>query len=350
MTPLPPNSTIGIVGGGQLGRMLASAAGRLGYRTIVLEPAADAPSAQFANRHIVAAYDDEAALADLSAASDVVTYEFENVPLIAAAYLEKTSLLFPSARALEVAQDRLVEKTTLQNMGVPVAPFRAVENVDGLQAALSAFNGGVLKTRRFGYDGKGQHVFRSGDEDTAATLSATGTGPWILEKLMDFEREVSVICARGQDGALVCFDCAENVHENGILRRSVVPATGVDEPVLRAMARTIAEGLDYVGVLSVEFFITADGPVVNEIAPRVHNSGHWTREACAVSQFEQHIRAIVGLPLGNTARHRDCVMDNLLGDEISQVAGRMARGDVVTLYGKADARPGRKMGHSVRLV
>ncbi len=350
MTALPPNSTIGIVGGGQLGRMLASAAGRLGYRIIVLEPAVDAPAAQFANRHIVAAYDDEAALAELSAASDVVTYEFENVPLAAAAYLEKSGLLFPPARALEVAQDRLVEKTALRDMGVPVAPFRSVDTVDELQAAVSEFGGGVLKTRRFGYDGKGQHVFRTAEGDLVAALSSIGTGPWILEKLIDFQREASVICARGRDGAIACFDTAENVHENGILRQSTVPATAVDEAALQAFATTIAEGLNYVGVLAVEFFITADGPIANEIAPRVHNSGHWTREACASSQFEQHIRAIAGLPLGNPARHSDCVMDNLLGDDIGQVADRMARGESITLYGKTEARPGRKMGHSVRLV
>ncbi len=250
MTPLPPNSTIGIVGGGQLGRMLASAAGRLGYRTIVLEPAQDAPAAQFANRHIVAAYDDEVALADLVSASDVVTYEFENVPLAAAAFLEKTGSLYPPARALEVAQDRLVEKTTLQDMGVQVAPFLAVNDADGLRAALQAFGGGVLKTRRFGYDGKGQHVFRTVDGDLPNILASTGTGPWVLEKLIDFQREASIICARGQDGTVACFDAAENLHENGILRQSTVPARGVDEPALQAIAARIAEGLDYVGVLS----------------------------------------------------------------------------------------------------
>ncbi len=183
-----------------------------------------------------------------------------------------------------------------------------------------------------------------------AALASTGAGPWILENLIDFQREASVICMRGQDGVIVCFDTAENVHENGILRRSIVPATGVDDAVLQSLAQTVAEGLDYVGVLSVEFFITADGPIVNEIAPRVHNSGHWTREACAVSQFEQHIRAIAGLPLGDPARHSDCEMDNLLGDEIGQVAERLMRGEIVTLYGKAETRSGRKMGHSVRFV
>ncbi|WP_269931361.1 5-(carboxyamino)imidazole ribonucleotide synthase [Aminobacter sp. HY435] len=353
--PLPLGSTIGIIGGGQLGRMLAMAAARLGYRTVVLEPQVDCPAAQVANGQIVAAYDDPAALDELASASAVVTYEFENVPVVAAAHLARSVAVYPPARALEVAQDRVAEKTFLNGIGIATADFRAVENDEELAAALHAFDGsGILKTRRMGYDGKGQMVFRnmtSGGFDGAC--SSLGNVPLILESFVPFEREISIIAARGVDGAVAAFDPAENIHRNGILASSSVPAAAGESTALAARdaARRILDALDYVGVIGVEFFVMADGSLLaNEIAPRVHNSGHWTEAACVVSQFEQHIRAVAGLPLGDANRHSDCVMENLIGDDIDKVPALLAEQDVAMhLYGKAEARPGRKMGHFTRI-
>lgn len=359
--PLKPNATIGIVGGGQLGRMLAQSAATLGFRTIVLEPGRDCPAAQVCNRQIVADYDDKAALAELVQTSDVVTYEFENVPLVAADYLAQKLPLYPPARALEVAQDRIVEKTFLQDNGIEVASFRDVQNVDDLRAALAAFGQGVLKTRRFGYDGKGQHVFRKGDATDDATLagilSAIGSGNGyghVLEDLIAFNSEFSVIGARDVAGRIKFFEAATNIHEGGILRRSSVPASLPGKAVelqARERVRTILEALDYVGVIGVEFFLVGNGSLVNEIAPRVHNTGHWTAEACATGQFEQHIRAISGLPLGDTKMLvKSCGMENLLGFEADDIAPLLADSTAhVTLYGKAEARAGRKMGHVTRL-
>ena len=353
--PLASGATIGIVGGGQLGRMLAMAAARLGYRTVVLEPQADCPAAQVANSQIVAPYDDADALAELADASAVVTYEFENVPVAAAEALAASVPVFPPPRALEVSQDRLTEKTAINAMGIGTARFLAVDSDADLDAALAAFDDeGVLKTRRLGYDGKGQRVFRR--EAPAATqgvFAAMGSVPLILEALVPFEREISVIAARGRDGAVRVYDPAENVHRHGILHTSTVPAAAAPETLAAARdaAAAILAGLDYVGVIGVEFFVPDDGRVlVNEIAPRVHNSGHWTEAACAVSQFEQHIRAITGQILGDPARHSDCEMQNLIGDDIARVPQLLAEKDVVVhLYGKAEARPGRKMGHFTRL-
>ena len=359
--PLKPNATIGIVGGGQLGRMLAQSAATLGFRTIVLEPGRDCPAAQVCNRQIVADYDDKAALAELVQTSDVVTYEFENVPLVAADYLAQKLPLYPPARALEVAQDRIVEKTFLQDNGIEVASFRDVQNVDDLRAALAAFGQGVLKTRRFGNDGKGQHVFRKGDATDDATLagilSAIGSGNGyghVLEDLIAFNSEFSVIGARDVAGRIKFFEAATNIHEGGILRRSSVPASLPGKAVelqARERVRTILEALDYVGVIGVEFFLVGNGSLVNEIAPRVHNTGHWTAEACATGQFEQHIRAISGLPLGDTKMLvKSCGMENLLGFEADDIAPLLADSTAhVTLYGKAEARAGRKMGHVTRL-
>ena len=356
--PLPPNSTVGIIGGGQLGRMLASSAAKLGYRTIVLEPADDCPAAQLANRQIVAAYDDERALAELKCNCDIVTYEFENVPLKAARTIEKDMPLYPPSRALEVSQDRVVEKTFLRDAGVDVAPFAAIDNVDALAEALAGFDGGVLKTRRFGYDGKGQHVFQPGSvpatEKLAEILEGLGQPhACVLEKLIDFKSEFSIIAARGRDGSVATYEPAANTHENGILRRSVVPSNLPESilPKARDVAQTVLTTLDYVGVVGIEFFETSNGLLVNEIAPRVHNTGHWTVEACYTSQFEQHIRAVVGLPLASARRHSNCEMLNLLGEEIYRL-DELAGGelDYVTLYGKAEARSGRKMGHVTRLT
>ena len=353
--PLPPGATIGIIGGGQLGRMLAIAAARLGYRTLVLEPQADCPAAQTASAQIVAAYDDAHALARLARECAVVTYEFENVPVAAVQALAVDVPVFPPPRALEVAQDRLVEKTALNGMGISTARFFPVDNDADLAAGLEAFGGdGVLKTRRLGYDGKGQRVFRGASADHAnGVFAAMGGAPLILESLVTFEREISVIAARGRDGRIVAYDPAENVHRDGILHTSTVPAAAAPATLVaaREAAAAILEGLDYVGVIGVEFFVLPDGSVIaNEIAPRVHNSGHWTEAACAVSQFEQHIRAVAGLPLVDPSRHSDCVMENLIGDDILRAPELLAEpGLVLHLYGKAEARPGRKMGHFMRL-
>ena len=356
VSPLSANSTIGIIGGGQLGRMLAMSAARLGYRTLILEPQEDCPAAQTANGQIVAAYDDPQALAQLARECAVVTYEFENVPVSAAHSLANQVAVFPPPRALEMAQDRLTEKTALNEMGIQTAAFIAVDSDADLADALARFGGnGVLKTRRLGYDGKGQRVFRNATaRDADGVFAAMGGVPLILESLVPFEREISVIAARGQDGAVAAYDPAENVHLNGILHTSTVPASiGQDTAkAARDAAMSILRGLDYVGVVGVEFFVLADGSVIaNEIAPRVHNSGHWTEAACVVSQFEQHIRAVAGLPLGNGARHSDCVMENLIGDDVSHMPELLTDPDLVLhLYGKAEARAGRKMGHFTRLV
>lgn len=352
--PLPLGATIGILGGGQLGRMLAMAAARLGYKTVVLEPQEDCPAAQVANRLINAPYDDPAALDALAALSAVVTYEFENVPVAAAERLSSQLPVYPPAAALEAAQDRLVEKSFLNRIGVETAGYRAVDGDDDLRAGLAAFGGsGILKTRRLGYDGKGQRVFRNHSGDSAGVFAAMGGVPLILESFVAFEREVSIIAARGVDGAMAVYDPAENVHRDGILHTSTVPAAVAEATAdaAKTAAFSILEALDYVGVMGVEFFVLPDGRLLaNEIAPRVHNSGHWTEAACAVSQFEQHVRAVAGLPLGSAGRHSDCVMENLIGDDVRRTQGLLAEPNVVLhLYGKAEARPGRKMGHFTRL-
>ncbi|QRM56631.1 5-(carboxyamino)imidazole ribonucleotide synthase [Sinorhizobium sp. BG8] len=347
--------TIGIIGGGQLGRMLAMAAARLNFRTVILEPQPDCPAAQVANAQITAAYDDPAALSKLAEMCDVVTYEFENVPVAAADSLSRSVPVYPPPRALEVSQDRLVEKRFLNECGIETARFKSVDSQDELETALESFGGvGVLKTRRMGYDGKGQKLFRSPADDATGVFAELGGVPLILESLVPFEREISIIAARAIDGTIACYDPAENVHKNGILHTSTLPA-GVSETTVdqgRKAARAILDHLSYIGVIGVEFFVLGDGTLVaNEIAPRVHNSGHWTEAACAISQFEQHIRAIVGYALGDPRRHSDCVMQNLIGDDIDNLQEWLARPDVlVHLYGKTEARPGRKMGHITQLL
>lgn len=351
---LAPGSTIGIIGGGQLGRMLAMAAARLGYRTVILEPQADCPAAQVANRQIIAAYDDRAGLDELAKAASIVTYEFENVPVAAANALAKNVAVYPPPKALDVSQDRLTEKRFLNEIGVPTAAFHAVDDDAGLSNALSALGGsGVLKTRRMGYDGKGQRVFRdAAASDVTGAFAAMGGVPLILEEFVPFEREISVIAARGIDGSVIAYDPAENVHRNGILHTSTVPAA-VDArtaSLARDHATTLLGRLDYVGVLGLEFFVSGDRLIANEFAPRVHNSGHWTEAACTISQFELHIRAIAGLPLVSTARHSDCQMENLIGDDVERIDELATEPNVlVHLYGKAETRPGRKMGHFTRV-
>ncbi|OLP44076.1 5-(carboxyamino)imidazole ribonucleotide synthase [Rhizobium oryziradicis] len=345
--------TIGIIGGGQLGRMLAMAAAKLGIKTIVLEPQADCPAAQVANQQIVADYADPAALEALAAQCDVITYEFENVPVEAATALERTIAVYPPAKALEVSQDRLLEKQFLNASGISTAPFRAVDSQADLEAALAEFGGqGVLKTRRFGYDGKGQRVYRKGD-DANGGYAALGSVPLILEGFIAFEREISIIAARTKDDDIACYDPAENVHRDGILHTSTLPAhiSAQTAEMARQAAAKLLSGMNYVGVVGIEFFLMADGTLIaNEMAPRVHNSGHWTEAACVISQFEQHIRAVAGLPLGATNRHSDCIMTNLIGDDIDALSDWLAKRNVVVhLYGKAEARPGRKMGHVTEL-
>jgi len=349
---LRPGDTIGILGGGQLGRMLALAAAPLGLKTHILCPDPDSPAFSVANTHTIADYTDEAALSQLADACQAVTYEFENVPAETAAFLETRVPLRPGARALEVSQDRLSEKDFLSGAGVLVAPYLDITNDADLTRALDEFGGqGVLKTRRFGYDGKGQVMIRAAG-DAADALARIGHKPAVLEALIPFEREVSVIVARGADGACGAFDVSENLHQNHILHTSTVPAS-IDDALAataRNMAIRIAEALDYVGVMGVELFVVPsdDGPavLVNEIAPRVHNSGHWTQDACLCDQFEQHIRAVAGWPLGAFDRHSDAVMTNLIGDAVDTwpqiLQDPAAR---LHLYGKSESRPGRKMGH-----
>ena len=353
VTPLPAGATIGILGGGQLGRMLSVAAARLGYRTHVYEPAANPPAGDVAHRVTTAPYDDLAALGAFAAAVDVVTYEFENIPTSALDALEARRPIHPNRRALAVSQDRLKEKAFLTDLGLVTARFAAVDDAEDLAEAIGEIGcPAILKTRRLGYDGKGQVRLASAADATAA-LAAMAGAPAILEGFVEFSHEVSVVAARGQDGSVAAYDPGENVHREGILRTTTVPSrlSEAERTDAVLLAARILTALDYVGVLGVELFVTASGLVVNEIAPRVHNSGHWTQNGCAVDQFEQHIRAVAGWPLGDGTRHADVVMENLIGDDILKVSA-IARegGAAIHLYGKAEARPGRKMGHVNRIV
>jgi 5-(carboxyamino)imidazole ribonucleotide synthase len=345
----PPGSTIGILGGGQLGRMLSLAAARLGFKCHIYENAQDPCAAQVANAFTQGAYTDRKALAAFAAAVDVVTYEFENVDLAAVEILEPLVPVRPGCRALEVSQDRVAEKDFLSGLGMRTAPYEPVDNFTALHEALANIGApAILKTRRFGYDGKGQARLASSD-DAGPAWEALGGKRGVLEGFVDFDREISVIAARGLDGSIVAFDPGENTHEDGILRRTLVPA-GIppafsQDAVL--IAGKILNALDYVGVIGVELFVAPDGLVVNEIAPRVHNSGHWTQDACLIDQFEMHVRAICGWPLGDGSRHSDAEMTNLLGDEVEEAI--TLTGAAVHLYGKREARPGRKMGHVNRI-
>ncbi len=351
--PLRPDAVIGILGGGQLGRMLAMAAARLGLHCHVFEPGANPPAGQVADRVTTAGYDDHAALADFAASVDVITYEFENIPTDALDLLERHRPIRPGREALRVSQDRLTEKTFLRDLGLATAPYANVTDAASLQTAIDAIGRpAILKTRRFGYDGKGQ-VRLDPDGDPAAALADMAGAPAVLEGFVRFDREISVIAARGLTGEVACFDPGENVHKDGILRTTTVPAQL--RPGLRSdailLAARILGALDYVGVMGVELFVTDAGLVVNEIAPRVHNSGHWTQNGCVVDQFEQHIRAVAGWPLGNGARHADVVMENLIGDDMGRVPDLARDPDVALhLYGKAETRPGRKMGHANRVI
>lgn len=351
--PLRPGAVIGILGGGQLGRMLAVAAARLGYRTHVYEPGAAPPAADVVHRVTSAGYEDAAALTAFAGAVDVITYEFENVPTAALDLLESLKPIHPNRRALAISQDRLAEKAFLNGIGLATAPYAAVATAKDFAAALARIGcPSILKTTRLGYDGKGQARIKSA-ADSAAALAAMQGAPAVLEGFIPFTHEVSVIAARAIDGSVACYDPGENVHRDGILHTTTVPARltpGQRSDAILAAAR-ILNALDYVGVLGVELFVTPEGLIVNEIAPRVHNSGHWTQNGCAVDQFEQHIRAITGWPLGDGGRHSDVTMENLIGDDIARIPQiARERNAALHLYGKADARPGRKMGHVNRIA
>jgi 5-(carboxyamino)imidazole ribonucleotide synthase len=349
---LASGSTIGILGGGQLGRLMAVAALQLGYRVIGYAPAGDNVAADACAQFITADWDDAAALKDFAAACDVVTWEFENVPVSTVAALPQTLLACP-LRALEVAQDRLREKAFATDLGGVPAPYRAIESAADLAAAIAAVGTpGILKTARDGYDGKGQ--WRVGSALEAGALAFPGV-TCIYEGFVSYETEFSVILVRGQDGQVRFWDSTANLHEGGMLARSILPAGALVDaqvPAARALAGQVAEALGYVGVLTLEFFATREGPVFNEMAPRVHNSGHWTIEGAATSQFENHIRAICGLPLGGTeTRFASIEMRNIVGDDALNAYAILSEAGEphLHLYGKAEAREGRKMGHVTRV-
>ncbi|MBN8816645.1 MAG: 5-(carboxyamino)imidazole ribonucleotide synthase [Sphingomonas sp.] len=354
MKTLPPGSTIGILGGGQLGRMLASAAGQLGYRTHILAPDAESVAAQAASSFTRADYHSRIVLDEMAAHCDVVTYEFENIAIDPVDYLSTKVPVHPAPAALAIAQDRASEKAFVDGIGGRTAPWRRVENLAELEAALAAIGTpAILKTLRLGYDGKGQVRIAAADEAEAAWY-AIGQRPAILEGFVDFTHEFSIILARGADGAMVSYPPAWNRHVDGILATSSLPAPpeiAAQWGIAAALTGRIADALDYVGVLTCEFFATAEGPVLNEMAPRVHNSGHWTIEGAVASQFENHVRAICGLPLGDTALTAPAVeMENLIGDAANRWAEILAEpGAHLHLYGKGNVRPGRKMGHVTRL-
>ncbi len=349
---LAPGATIGILGGGQLGRMLSVAASRLGFKTHIYEPGANPPAGQVAHAVTTAPYEDEAALRAFAASVDVITYEFENIPTSALDLLEALRPIRPGRKALAVSQDRMSEKSFLRDLGLMTAPFADVASEAVLTAALETIGApAILKTRRFGYDGKGQARIKSLDDAASAYADMAGA-PSILEGFVNFSHEVSVIGARALNGSVACFDPGENVHLNGILHTTTVPArlspSQRSDAVL--IAAKILKALDYVGVMGVELFVTAEGLVVNEIAPRVHNSGHWTQNGCVIDQFEQHIRAVAGWPLGDGNRHSNVVMENLIGEDVARIPQIAETCTAIHLYGKAEAKPGRKMGHINRIV
>jgi 5-(carboxyamino)imidazole ribonucleotide synthase len=351
-----PDATIGILGGGQLGRMLAMAAARLGFKCHVLCPEPASPAFDVVRRVTEADYSDKAALDRFADDVDVITYEFENVPAETAAFLAARKPVLPTPKVLAITQDRLMEKNFVVSLGIATAPYAAAESESELARALASIGSpAVLKARRFGYDGKGQATLRPGDEAMAA-WTAIGCQPSIVEAYVPFEREISVVAARGHDGKIECFDVAENEHSNHILKVSRIPAQVTPAVAIEArrIAGRIAEAFGYVGVLAVEMFVVADGAghsvMVNEIAPRVHNSGHWTLDGCSVSQFEQHIRAVAGWPLATPLRHGRAEMVNLIGDEIAAYPQWLdVPGACVHLYGKQTVRAGRKMGHVTRI-
>jgi 5-(carboxyamino)imidazole ribonucleotide synthase len=352
MAAIPPGATIGILGGGQLGRMLALAAAPLGYRCHIFCPDQDPPAGQVSAAVTLADYDDAAALRNFAAAVDVVTFEFENVPAACLELLADLVAVSPGAKALAVTQDRLAEKNFARDAGAETAPFAAVSTLAELEAAVTEIAcPAVLKTRRFGYDGKGQ-VRLDQPGDAASAWRQVGEAPSILEGFVVFDKEISVLAARTRDDDVVVYPAIENNHRNHILDTSVVPADVPAELARRAeaCARLMARELDYVGVLAVEMFVAGDRLLINEMAPRVHNSGHWTIEGAQTSQFEQHIRAICGLPLGDVSLNGEIVMRNLIGDDAEAWRDILGEpGQHLHLYGKSESRPGRKMGHVTKV-
>ena len=352
--PLPPNATIGLVGGGQLGRMSALAAARLGYRCHILTREVDSPAAQVAHAVTISDYSDPVSLRAFAAAVDVISFEFENVSAEGLDLLASLKPVRPAPAVLRISQDRVVEKSFLNNAGAATAPWMAVNSLAELQDAVSRLGlPSVLKTTREGYDGKGQAMLRA-PEDLAPAFERLTPKPLILEGFIDFAMEISVVIGRGADGVVSAFDTVENRHRDHILDLTFAPARIPDavSQTAQATARRVVEALDLVGLLAVEMFVDATGRVlVNEIAPRPHNSGHWTIDACPMSQFELHIRAIAGLPLPPATRHSDAVMKNLVGPEEAALWPEILATPALIphLYGKAEARPGRKMGHVTRL-
>jgi len=353
---IAPGATIGVLGSGQLGRMLALAAARLGLATHVYAPD-PGPAFDVCAKRTLGSYEDEAALAAFAESVAVVTYEFENVPAQAAAVLAAHRPVLPSPQALAATQDRLIEKQFLNELSIPTAPFRQVDDADELARALAELGGpAILKTRRFGYDGKGQ-VRVKDDSDLPALFREIGAQPAILEGVVAFAREVSVVAARGMDGSFAAFDVCENEHENHILSLTRAPARIATDTAheAAALAQRVMDALAYVGIIAVEMFVVEEGGreslVVNEIAPRVHNSGHWTIDGAVTSQFEQHVRAICGWPLGSTRRHGEVEMRNLIGGQAHHWRDILGEsGAALHLYGKHEARVGRKMGHVTRIV
>ncbi len=356
-----PGDTIGILGSGQLGRMLASAAARLGLRSHVYAPESG-PAFDVATRHTIAGYEDDEALGHFAEQVAVITYEFENVPAHTAEFLVARRQVHPNPAALATSQDRLVEKQFLNGLGIPTAPFAQVDDAGGLARAVGQLGRpSILKTRRFGYDGKGQAMVREGS-DLAVVFRSLGGQQAILEGVVDFAREISVVAARGFDGSFAAWDVCENTHEHHILAVTRAPAAIAPEIARQAVEMTakIAEALDYVGVIAVEMFQVVkkrpggelvESLIVNEIAPRVHNSGHWTLDGSVTSQFEQHVRAVCGWPLGSTRLHGPVEMRNLIGHDVDMWRELMTeQGVCLHLYGKQEARPGRKMGHFTRLL
>lgn len=349
---LRTGDTIGILGGGQLGRMLSVAAARLGIKTHIFEPSANPPAGDVAHHVTTAAYDDHVALTAFAQSVDVITYEFENIPAEALDVIEALRPVHPNRRALATSQDRMTEKAFLNGLGLATAPFANVENLDDLVKAIDQIGvPSILKTRRFGYDGKGQSRLTA-DTDPAAAWADMADAPSVLEGFIEFTHEVSVVATRTADGAISCFDPGENVHRDGILHTTTVPARL--SPAQRTdavlLAAKILNELEYVGVLGVELFVTPRGLIVNEIAPRVHNSGHWTQNGCVTDQFEQHIRAVAGWPLGDGSRHSNVEMENLIGDDVDRIPEIAGTATAIHLYGKADVKAGRKMGHINRVT
>jgi 5-(carboxyamino)imidazole ribonucleotide synthase len=340
-------STIGILGGGQLGRMLSLAASRLGMNTHIFEPNINSPAGRVSQYVTTASYDNVKALQAFGQAVDVITYEFENIPTSTLDILENMSTIYPGRGALAISQDRLAEKNFLNSLGLQTAPFANVENDEEAMAAIASIGTpSMLKTRRMGYDGKGQVKITKPTEIHTAWGKLQGSAS-ILEGFIDFSQEVSVIAARGIDGEVSCYDPGENVHHEGILHTTKVPSSLSNPQRVDAVliAGKILNALQYVGVMGVELFVTPKGLVVNEIAPRVHNSGHWTQNGCDICQFEQHIRAIAGWPLGDGSRHTDITMENLIGEDINRIPQLSKSSSALHIYGKEVIKPGRKMGH-----